>query len=223
MKNWIRYALLAVWALASLTAVADEATEPLDTVYFYDTWEQMLDQTPVAAVVSPYIEAYTPYEIYIHIGNDQIDDVVSMEHLAATLGDSIWLVSSQFLKTEFKGDVRKLHGFVPVFFNEKVAFITFADPSDELSFKTFLFGQSEDEIEFENLVNYYYIDFSSMKVLKVTPDVLSELLEDYHDLKMRYEGMKDYKKRHIIREFFLKYVDRATQDVMRPYILDLVD
>ena len=58
---------------------------------------------------------------------------------------------------------------------------------------------------------------------KVTPQVLSELLEDYHDLQVRYEGMKDYKKRPVIEYFFLMFVDRASQDFMRPYILDLVE
>ena len=47
-------------------------------------------------------------------------------------------------------------------------------------------------------------------------------MTDYHDLKVRYEGMKDYKKRYIIEDYFYKYIDRASQDFMRPYILDLV-
>ena len=40
---------------------------------------------------------------------------------------------------------------------------------------------------------------------------------------MRYEGMKDYKKREIIEDYFFKYIDRASQDVMHPYILDLFE
>ena len=38
---------------------------------------------------------------------------------------------------------------------------------------------------------------------------------------MRYEGMKDYKKREIMLDYFFKYIERANQDVMKPYILDL--
>ena len=60
-------------------------------------------------------------------------------------------------------------------------------------------------------------------MLRVTPEVLSRLLEDYHDLQMRYEGMKDYKKRPVIEDFFFQFVDRATEDLMRPFILDLTD
>ena len=221
MKYWLRYTLLALWATISLRAVATDS-EPLDTVYFYDSWEMMLQQTPDAMLVSPSIETFTPFEIYISTGDERMDRVISNKHLAATLGDSIWLINSELLKNDFKGDVRKLHGFVPVFFNEKVAFATYASPSDELSLKTILFGIDEEDIDYDDMVNYFYLDFLNRKVLKVTPTVLSELLEDYHDLQMRYEGMKDYKKRPIIQDYFFKYVDRATSDILRPYILDLV-
>jgi hypothetical protein len=72
-------------------------------------------------------------------------------------------------------------------------------------------------------VDYYYIDFKNGRVRKVTHNYLSELLEDYHDLQMRFEGMKDYKKRYMVEEFFFRYIERVTDDVMQPYILDLVE
>lgn len=208
-------------AVVSLRAAADDTAAdatPIDTVYFYDTWEQMMDMSPVAMLMDPYIEVLTPYEIYISTGDEQLNELIANEHLAVTLGDSIWLISSQSLRKDFKGDVRKLHGFVPVFFNEKIAFATYAG----LSVKSVLMGEYADDEFFEEAVDYYYFDFLNRKVLKVTPEVLIDLLEDYHDLQMRYEGMRDYKKRSIIKEYFYKYVDRATQDIMRPYILDLI-
>ncbi len=218
MKNWIRYALMVVLAAVSLRAAADD-TAPIDTVYFYDTWEQMMDMSPVAMLIDPYIETLTPYEVYITTGDEQLNELIANEHLAVTLGDSIWLISSQALRKYFKGDVRKLHGYVPVFFNEKVAFATYAG----LSVKSVLWGDNGGDGSFEDAVDYYYFDFLNRKVLKVTPETLIDLLEDYHDLQMRYEGMRDYKKRPIIKEYFYRYVDRATRDFMRPYILDLVN
>jgi hypothetical protein len=71
-------------------------------------------------------------------------------------------------------------------------------------------------------MSYYYIDFLNHRVKRVTHSYLSELLTDYHDLKVRYEGMKDYKKQYVIEDYFYKYIDRASDDVMHPYILDLV-
>ena len=160
-----------------------------------------------------WIETITPYDVVITTDDSRISDRV----VAATLGDSIWLINTHYLRQNFGGDAKKLSDFVPLYFNEKVAFVV-SDAA--MSVKDILFGPSED---YYPEGDYFYIDFQNRKVLKVTPAVLSALLEDYHDLQMRYEGMKDYKKRHIIEDYFFKYVDRATQDFMRPTILELVD
>lgn len=220
IKNWIRNIMLAVLATASLQAVAaDEVLR--DTVYFYDTWEQMLYMEPEAAIIDPFIAVETPYQIAIETADESLNDVINESHIAATLGDSIWLINSHYLKREFKGDTKKLKDFMPVFFNDKVAFAAYVGYGDNASLKSILFGDWVEE-NYDDIVDYYYIDFINRKVIKITPESLSELLEDYHDLQMRYEGMKDYKKREIIQDYFMKYIDRSTNDFMRPYILDLM-
>lgn len=212
--------MLAVFATASLQAVAaDEVLR--DTVYFYDTWEQMLYMEPEAAIIDPFIAVETPYQIAIETADESLNDVINESHIAATLGDSIWLINSHYLKREFKGDTKKLKDFMPVFFNDKVAFAAYVGYGDNASLKSILFGDWVEE-NYDDIVDYYYIDFINRKVIKITPESLSELLEDYHDLQMRYEGMKDYKKREIIQDYFMKYIDRSTNDFMRPYILDLM-
>ena len=209
--------MLAAVAMVSFQAVAID--ELHDTVYFYNDWEQILADAPVAMIVDPWIDTITPYEVIIESLNEDYNKIIWENHIAATLGDSIWLVNTEYLKRDFSGDVNKLNAFVPVFFNEKVAYAVF---NGNLTVKDILFGREEDF--YENMdVDYYYIDFKNRKVLRVTPSVLSALLEDYHDLQMRYEGMKDYKKRYMIEEYFFKFIDRATEDIMRPNILDLVD
>lgn len=205
--------VLMVLAMTSIQAVALTSEMPHDTIYFYNTWEQMFNEEPVIALVDPWIETITPYDVVITADDSRISDRV----VAATLGDSIWLINTHYLRQNFGGDAKKLSDFVPLYFNEKVAFVV-SDAA--MSVKDILFGPSED---YYPEGDYFYIDFQNRKVLKVTPAVLSALLEDYHDLQMRYEGMKDYKKRHIIEDYFFKYVDRATQDFMRPTILELVD
>lgn len=205
--------VLMVLAMTSIQAVALTSEMPHDTIYFYNTWEQMFNEEPVIALVDPWIETITPYDVVITADDSRISERV----VAATLGDSIWLINTHYLRQNFGGDAKKLSDFVPLYFNEKVAFVV-SDAA--MSVKDILFGPSED---YYPEGDYFYIDFQNRKVLKVTPTVLSALLEDYHDLQMRYEGMKDYKKRHIIEDYFFKYVDRATQDFMRPTILELVD
>lgn len=224
MDKKFRYiVLLLVSMICSLQGMAQTATqstaqtEDLDTIYFYTTWEQMLTFRPEAYLVNPYCDVVTPYEVYIETFDDNINEMIEEKYIAVSQGDSIWLLNSEYLKKNFKGDVKAHQGFVPVYFNEKTAFITsYAPPS----VKDILFGNNEDGVTSYN-VNYYYIDFLKQRVTRVTHEYLSQLLEDYRDLKMRFEGMKDYKKQYIIEDYFFKYIDRASEDFMHPDILDL--
>jgi len=218
MKNRLKCIVLAAIASLSLCAGAQVTGEIGDTIYFYKTWEQMLYLQPSAYIVNPIIIAETPFEVYIETGYDETNEAIQKEYLAMSQGDSIFLINSNYVKDFFKGDVKAMNGFIPIFFNDKVAYLTANGP---VTVKDILFGNNVDGVTSYSQA-FYYMDFVNRTVKHVTHSYLSELLEDYHDLQMRYEGMKDYKKRHIIEEFFYKYIDRATQDSMRPYILDLV-
>ena len=221
MKNFLLHIVLFFFMAAS--AVTCQAT-PQDTVYFYDTWEQMLNFTPDAVIIDPVIETISPYELYVDACDDNINDLISNKHIALSLGDSIWLVNSYYLKRNFKGDTKMLNGYVPVFFNDKVAYVTYVRYDEwSVSLNDYLFGEVSYDGAIKKVVNYCYIDFMRHKVLKVDHSVLSNLLDGYHDLLMRYEGMKEFKDPEIIEEYFLKYVDRATEDIMRPNIVDLTE
>lgn len=218
MKNILLKILLLLLAVAPFTLQAATEAVPHDTVYFYDTWAQMLYRDPAAMIVDPFIEEQIPCQVFFFTNDEKINKMIQEDHMAASVGDSIWFVSSHYLDEHFKGGERMV-GFVPVFFNEKVAFVTY---TGRLSVKDILFGGGDD-YEYSYSIDLYYLDFMGHRVEKVTHEYLSELLEDYHDLQVRYEGMKDYKKRYIIEDYFYKYIERATQDIMRPYLLDLVE
>ena len=223
MKNGLKkyMLMLLVLTMCSLRCAAKAPTAQHDTIYFYDTWQQMLDIQPVAFYIDPMIEVYSAYEIYFIAYNANVTNAIKNKYLAISVGDSTWLVNSRYLNKVFKGDADHFSGYIPVFFNEKVAYITY---HANLSMKDILCGVSVGENgEYLFQMDYFYIDFLNHRVERVTPTYLSKLLEDYPDLKMRYEGMKDYKKRYMIEEFFLKYVDRASEDFMRPFIVDLTE
>lgn len=220
MKNLWRYIILAIVAISPFHAIAVDE-EPHDTVYFYNTWEEIFFEKPAIGLVDPYIYLLTPYQIAVETGSDDVDFAINKRHIAATLGDSIWLINSQYLKRDFKGDTKKLSDFMPFFFSDRVAYVMYVGENENLNWKNIIFGDRM-EIDFDDIVDYYYIDFQNKEVIKITPSSLSELLEDYHDLQMRYEGMKDYKKRDIMMDYFFKYIDRAQQDCMKPYILDVM-
>lgn len=218
MKTCLKY-LMAIMIVASCAFHCAADANPIDTVYIYNSWEQMLYREPMAMLVNPEIIAFSPFSVSILTDNEEVLKKVSEEgHAAISIGDSIWLANSDYIKQDFKGDVKGFEGYVPLFFTEKVAYLTY--PA-ELSVKEILFGESGyDE---DRPVDYYNIDFEKMIVKRVTHKHLSELLQDYHDLQMRYEGMKDYKKNEIIEYFYFQYLERVTEDLFKPYIVDLVD
>ena len=220
MKNRLKYIMLVAIASVSLSTVAQNSTptQAYDTLYFYKTWEQMFDLQPSAYIVNPIIFADTPFEVYIETGYDETNEAIENDYIALSQGDSIFLMNSKYIKDFFKGDVKGFNGFIPIYFNDKVAFLTANGP---VTVKDILFGNNVDGVTSYSQA-FYYIDFVNRKVKHVSHSYLSELLTDYHDLKMRYEGMKDYKKREIIEDYFYKYIDRATEDFLRPNILDLV-
>ena len=215
MHNWLKIILLTLVTSCSLNSLAQE---PIDTVYFYDSWKQILNNIPEKMVISPVIEDINPFEIDIYTTSN---DYSLYNHVAASLGDSIWLVSGKYIRNNFKGDLRELSSskYYPLFFNEKVAYLLSLTINENQSLKDILFGTTDD---YDLVVCFYYLDFRNRSVRKVTSKVMSELLEDYHDLQMRFEGMKNNKRNEIIEDYFYKFVDRATDDIMRPYILDLV-
>lgn len=217
MRNYLIICLLAVITASSFHANA--MNNQNDTIYFYSSWEQMLSNSPEAYIVNPFFQMVSPYELYIETGNDEVNDMIVDKYIALSQGDSIWLMNSEYLKRDFRNDSKHLNGFVPVFFNEKTAFLTGTGP---LTVKDILLGNDPDGVT-SYTIALYYIDFINNRVKRVTHEYLSELLTDYHDLKMRYEGMKDYKKDYIIGEYFYKFIDRASEDFMRPNIVDLCE
>ncbi len=218
MKNVLKYMVMTLTLLlCSLQGISKDM--PQDTLYFYTSWEQMLYLEPEAYIVNPFLTAVSNYEVYLETGDENINAMINDKYMAISLGDSIWMINSAYLRKNFKGESGRFSGFAPVFFNNKVAYVI---GEGSVSVKDVLFGINDDDPD-SVPISYYNLDFVNHKMRKVNHSYLSELLEDYHDLQMRYEGMKDYKKQYIIEDYFFKYIDRATGDVMHPYILELVD
>ena len=172
-------------------------------VCFFDTWNQVYYNRPVGTSDISSVIWETAYEIYFEKkGYPENKD--ADKHIVATLDSTAWRINSKYLKKEFSGDGALLRGYVPLFFNDRVAYATYLP-----------FDDSNARLE------YYYIDFQKREVSKVTHKSLPKLLADYPDLKMRYEGLKDQKNLDVILDFFLDYVERACDDPMRPLIMDL--
>ena len=199
MKNRKKYILLLMLFLSATLGSYGK-------VLFFDTWHQIFDMKSVGFVYDSSVIMETPYELYFLKEEGEYDETYIDDHMAALWNDSIWLINSKYLKKNFSGDGSLLRGYVPFYFDERVAYAVY---------KPIMKSFCNEE--------FYYIDFQKADVRKVSHKYLSVLLKNYPDLLMRYEGMKDNKKPRVIEEFFLKYIDRASQDYMRPCIVDIIN
>ena len=64
MKNWLSY-MIAIAFLASIPLHAQAVEEKHDTIFFYNTWEQLLYHEPDLMVYDPYVYVNTPFDIYL--------------------------------------------------------------------------------------------------------------------------------------------------------------
>lgn len=211
MNNLSRHIALMVLALAALCAHAVE--EPHDTVCFYDSWENMFIMMPDTMIVDPMIDVCSPFEVYIETGDKKLDKKIKKGYMAATLGDTTWVINSYYVRKNFKGDSKNLHGYVPFFFNDKVAYAVV----EEYSYA----GVGDIDYTVISTFNYYF-DFDKRKVHRVDYKMLDALLADYPDLRMRYQAMKNNKRQSMTSDFFLDYVDRVTDDPSRPCIVEMM-
>ena len=202
--------------VSSLEALAYKT--PTVKLSFYNTWEQMLDLNPVAQAVDCYVTPKTDCQLEIKTRDKKVNEMIKNSYLAASLNDTIWFINANYLKHDFTGEAKRMNDYIPLYFNEKTAYVIYIN---KVTFKDMLMGNDLDGYT-NHTIDNYYIDFRKRTVERVTPKYLSHLLEDYQDLLMRYEGMKNYKKPEIIEDYFFKYIDRYTEDLMTPLIVDLV-
>ena len=154
MKNRLLHITMIVMALVMSHPVASAQ------VYFYDTWHQIFDMTPVKSTFRSSVRMISGYEFYFGEEGSAIDTEAG-KHIAAELCDTIWLINSKYLKRAFKGDGSMLRGYVPLFFNERFAYAIYK-PWDNPNCD----------------VEYYYIDFQNRRVDRAIEDVMRPLILD---------------------------------------------
>lgn len=211
-------------ALVMTSLHATGRTTRHDTVYYYKTWHQIFKLTPKAVIIEPVINVHSPYMLEFLSGDEELNKALVSDYMAVSEDLSTWYINSEYIKKNFTGDTQGLKGYIPLYYNDKIAF---AVNGYIAYWSTSAFDIVYNDAEDDGIPYYdhdiYYLDFAKRKVVKVTPTTLSGMLEEYHDLQMRYEGMRDYKSPRFVEDFFFKYIDRVTQDPMHPRILDMLD
>lgn len=219
------YIALLCLVATTLVATAQEYQARHDSVWVYNSWEAIMDQWPDTLLVNPEIEVWTPYDIEFKTRSKAANQMLEEQTIAVAVGDTTWLINTKLLQDQgYKGDVKKMDDFAPLFFNAKVAFIQCVPThtSNGMALLGALLGDPElfSEDPWENPADFFWIDFENKRVDKIDHKKLSELLSVYPDLQRRFEQMRDYKKRYIIQSFFIDFIQRASRDPGYPYLLD---
>ena len=116
MRNWLRYIMCLAIMTTALQAWSRTWSVPevRDTVFFYKTWQQILDNSPEGMLIEPdvFVLSDTPYDLAILTPDEDFNRALLKDYIAASQGDSIWVISSEYLKANFGGDVKYLNGFL---------------------------------------------------------------------------------------------------------------
>lgn len=187
---------------------------PTDTLCLYNSWESMLDRKPFLVLQGPIAFENNPCEYIFYTGNGDLQVAIEKYTLAIILGDSTWLLNSQYLLNNFKCDYTGFNNFIPVYFSSKMAFVRYWDGYPYASeLQQITAPDGEDVLLQVDLPNghpvIYLIDFDNLEVNQLNHNTLEKRLMPYHDLYTRYMGMKKRKKDDIVSFFFQKYLDRV--------------
>ncbi len=183
------------------------SAEPTDTLMVYKSWQAVADGRCDIRLVDPYIYVESPWEVYFDGDRDDVNRALYNDAVAVALGDSIWMINTERLKHHFDGNLSELAGYAPMLFNDKAVMIEHARP-------TASFWNDDTFTEPE----LYWVDFELGHVFKLNDKTMSSLLAPYHNLQMRYDGMKDRKKQDVIRYFLELYLRRIALDPEVPYL-----
>lgn len=194
-------------AIAAALAALCAAAEPADTLMVYSSWQELATGQYQMMIVDPYIEVETPWEVYFASDRAAVNRMLAGEAVAVALGDSIWMINTAYLKQHFNGNMSELDGYAPMLFNDKVVMVEHARHASS-------FWNDESFTE----PDLYWVDFEQGEVYKLNDKTMSMLLGRYHDLQMRYDGMKNRKHNDVIRYFLNIYLRRIEMDDDVPYL-----
>lgn len=222
-------ALRAAIVLAAVAAFAGRgAAQTADTLCVYRSWQSIFNQRADTVVVNPKIEVRSPYDYDFSTADKRVTRSLRQRSVAVAIGDSTWLISSNWIKTNFKGDCSHFSRFVPLFFSAKVAFVQWLRGGPTfgglmLNMMVGLVTGMDTGVGMGGMYNgatapFYHLDFATHTVHKVDSDYLIGLLDAYPDLLRRYTMMKDYQSTPMVNSYFMEYVDRLNSDPSVPYL-----
>lgn len=228
MKRYILIACLAL-VLPVLKVKADSIRDSLEVYY---TWDAVLHGTPDSVLHQVEVEVGSLYDY--SFDSDENDsamrNLLKDKALAVRLGDERWLINSDRLKREYKGECKRFRHYVPLYFSAEIKFVQWQSSGVKLGgellntmvagFFGFDPGIGVGDYERGKVAPFYLLDNNDMQVKKVDNKLLENLLDAYPDLQRRYLQMHDSKEQYMVNDFFLDYVERLISDGERAALME---
>ena len=229
----VRATVMSLVAVVALFAAArmGAGTGGNDTLMVYNSWEAIFDLIPDTIVANPEIKVRSEYDFEFKATSRDakaVNKMLKNEAVAVCLGDTLWLINSDWLKRNFKGDCKHFSRYVPLYYTGKIAFVQFQRNNPTVG--GFLLNLLVDGVLGADsgigmgdgyngeTPKLYWIDFDNLRVREVNKNLLLELLEPYPDLLQRYTFRQYQDETYLINEFFLDYVNRLNRDPEVPYL-----
>ena len=229
----VRATVMSLVAVVALFAAAriEASTGGNDTLMVYNSWEAIFDLIPDTIVANPEIKVRSEYDFEFKATSRDakaVNKMLKNEAVAVCLGDTLWLINSDWLKRNFKGDCKHFSRYVPLYYTGKIAFVQFQRNNPTVG--GFLLNLLVDGVLGADsgigmgdgyngeTPKLYWIDFDNLRVREVNKNLLLELLEPYPDLLQRYTFRQYQDETYLINEFFLDYVNRLNRDPEVPYL-----
>lgn len=229
----VRATVMSLVAVVALFAAArmEASTGGNDTLMIYNSWEAIFDLIPDTIVANPEIKVRSEYDFEFKATSRDakaVNKMLKNKAVAVCLGDTLWLINSDWLKRNFKGDCKHFSRYVPLYYTGKIAFVQFQRNNPTVG--GFLLNLLVDGVLGADsgigmgdgyngeTPKLYWIDFDNLRVREVNKNLLLELLEPYPDLLQRYTFRQYQDETYLINEFFLDYVNRLNRDPEVPYL-----
>ncbi len=209
--------VLSILILA-LLAIGARAQIGTDTVMVYNSWDAIYDCRPDTVLINPDIIVHSAYDFEVKGHGKQLKKILKEQTVAIAIGDTTWLINSEYLKRNFKGEAKRFSHFLPMYFNSDILFVQYTNARPH--FSTIMLGLLSGDPSYydydgdfydDEVAPFYLVDFDNAMVYLIDHNFLLSLLDDFPDLRRRYESMRDCGETYMVNSFFLDYVKRISR------------
>ena len=216
--------LIGNGALQDTAAGTVQPVDSIDTVYVYFNWNQIFSHKPAIAYSGPIVFPNNGLEYEIYTLDDTSQAVLDKAAVAINVGDSLWLVNTNYLKNNFECQYNGFYNYIPLYFSSKIAFCQYWDDyAQEYYLRPMLTATGEHVLEpvllHRGQPRYYILDFDKKELYALDQKRLAKLLAAYPELRERYLSRKHRNDPDVIAFYFQKYIEAVDNDSTVPTII----